>query len=387
MKKPTLSPDILPEILREMAKIALEAVMQAEREVFLAEHGGTKNGHYTRNLDTSLGRLEGLRVPRDREGRFHTQLWAPYQRRALDLEQLISSMFMQGLSVRRIAEVLETVLHMSYSPATLSRIAEITREEIQAWRERPLPRGYAILMVDALFVPVRRDTVAKEAVLVVLGITEGGRRELLDFEVAPAESAQGWHALFQRLYRRGLREVLLVVGDGLTGLEEAVKAVFPRADFQRCTVHQLRNTRHQVRRKDWEAIRQDLKAMLDAPDLETALAHWAAFREQWQARYPKVVASWEQNLDQLLTFLRYPKAIRTVIRSTNLLERTFKELRRRFKVVEVFPSVAALERMTYWHLARLNARWDGRSLRGFREAQEDLRRMFAQRYPPLTQKS
>ena len=367
--------------------MALERIMQAEREAFLQEHGGTKNGFYTCNLDTSLGRLEGVRVPRDREGRFHTQLFAPYQRRTLDVEALIEGMFLQGLSLRRIAEVLEPVLHLRYSPTTLSRMAEITLEEIQAWRQRPLPRRYAVLMVDALWVSVRRDTVAKEAVLVVLGITETGQRELLDFDVAPAERASNGEALLQRIRARGVQEVLLVVMEGLPGLEDAVRRVFPGADIQRCTVHKLRQTRAQVRRKDWSEVHADLKAVLDAPDRETALARFAEFRARWQARYPKLVASWERDLDTLLTFLHYPRPVRPVLRSTNLMERTFKELRRRFKVVEVFPSVQALERMTYWHLVRLNARWGERAVRGFQAARHDLERLFDQRYPSSTQKS
>lgn len=375
----------IEDLIRTVTRQVLEVIMEAEREAFLREHGGRKNGYYTRDLDTTVGRIEDLRVPRDREGRFRTQLFRPYQRRTLDVETLTVALFRQGLSARKVGEILQEVLGFTYSPATISEIAQIAQEEIQAWRDRPLKSRYVALYLDAMFVPLRRDTVSREAVYIILGVDEEGYREILDFAVYPKEGASVWEELLRRLVERGVREVLLVVADGLAGIEEAVKAVFPRADVQRCVVHALRQTRLAVRRKDWEEVRRDLRAVLDARDREEALEAFRRFRERWRRQYPRVVSRWENHLGSLLAYFAYPETLRKTLRSTNLLERVNKEMRRRFRGVEVFPSVESLEGWVYWMAVWMNTKWEERKLWGFVKAKQELQELFHSRY--LTQNS
>ncbi len=371
---------ILPNIIKEVVKQTLESIMTAEREVFLRQNGGTKNGFYVRNLDTVLGKLKNLKIPRDREGKFRTKLIEPYKRRDINLEDLILGMFASGMSARAVAQALESIFELKYSPSTISEISKVTVSEINKWKHRKLKKRYAVIMLDGMWLSVRRDTVEKEAVLFALGIDEDGYREILDFEVNPSEGAESWLEMIKRLYDRGIREVLLFVADGVTGLEERIKEYFPKADFQSCVVHKVRSTLNKIRAKDRKKIAKDLKRIYQASMKEEALKGFERFKEKWELKYPKVVKSWEQELYKLLTFLKYPESIQRVIYTTNLIERTIKEVRKRIKVIGALPSVSAVEKFVYLRVAMLNERWSNRVVNGFLEAREEIQEMFSRRY-------
>ena len=371
---------ILPDIIKEVVKQTLESIMVAEREVFIREHGGTKNGFYERSLDTTLGKLENLKVPRDREGKFRTKLIEPYKRRDVNLEDLILGMFASGMSARAVAQALESLFELKYSPSTISKISQVTLEEINKWKRRKLKKRYIVIMLDGMWLSVRRDTVEKEVVLFVLGIDEEVRREILDFEVNPSEGARSWLEMIKKLYDRGVREVLLFVADGVTGLEERIKEYFPKADFQSCVVHKVRNTLNRVRAKDRKKVAKDLKKIYRVSNEEEALKGFEDFKEKWKSKYPRIVKSWEQELYKLLTFLKYPKPIQRIIYTTNLIERAIKEIRRRVKVIGALPSVGSVEKFVYLRVAMLNDRWSNRVVNGFLGAREELQEMFSRRY-------
>lgn len=372
---------ILPNIIKEVVKQTLESIMVAEREIFIKENNGTKNGFYTRNFETVVGKLEELKIPRDREGRFKTKLIEPYKRRDINLEELIFGMFASGMSTRAIADALESVFEFKYSASTISQISEITIEEINKWREKKLKKRYSVIMIDGMYLSVRRDTVEKEVVLFVLGIDEEGYREIIDFEVNPAEGAEIWEDIIKRLYERGVREVLLFVADGITGIEERIKKYFPKADFQSCIVHKVRNTLNKVRSKDRKEVAEDLKSIYRASTKEDAKEVFNKFKEKWSRKYPNIVKSWEMELYRLLTFLKYPKSIQRVIYTTNLIERTIKEIRKRIKVIGALPSVKSVEKFIYLRVAMLNNKWSDKTVNGFLEAKEEIQKLFSRRYP------
>lgn len=372
---------ILPNIIKEVVKQTLESIMVAEREIFIKENNGTKNGFYTRNFETVVGKLEELKIPRDREGRFKTKLIEPYKRRDINLEELIFGMFASGMSTRAIADALESVFEFKYSASTISQISEITIEEINKWREKKLKKRYSVIMIDGMYLSVRRDTVEKEVVLFVLGIDEEGYREIIDFEVNPAEGAEIWEDIIKRLYERGVREVLLFVADGITGIEERIKKYFPKADFQSCIVHKVRNTLNKVRSKDRKEVAEDLKSIYRASTKEDAKEVFNKFKEKWSRKYPNIVKSWEMELYRLLTFLKYPKSIQRVIYTTNLIERTIKEIRKRIKVIGALPSVKSVEKFVYLRVAMLNNKWSDKTVNGFLEAKEEIQKLFSRRYP------
>ena len=196
--------------------------------------------------------------------------------------------------------------------------------------------------------------------------------------------------MLKDLWERGLREVLVFVTDDLPGIEEAIRRVYPEADWQQCVVHKVRSTLSKVRKEDQGAVIQDLKRVYRAESREEAHAAWQAFVRRPRGRYPQVVRSWEEDLESLLCFLRYPKALWAYLRSTNLLERFMRELRRGTKVRDhQFPKPEAVYKLVYLECERQEGKW-GRKLKGFAEAQEQLEQMFAQRYPApqnVTQKS
>jgi len=358
--------------------------MKEEIQSFLEiEQKGTsnrRNGYYHRNLDTQYGRIEGLSVPRDRNGEFQTQLFTPYQRHTGWLEEAVIKMYQSGMSTREIGKFIERILGNAYSPTTISHITDVVREDIEKWHNRPLPKRYSVLYLDGLYVKLRRDTVEKEVIYVVLGVNEEGYREILDFFVGGQESAYGWQEILHNLYKRGLQEVLLGVFDGLPGLEEAFKAVYPKADVQRCVVHKVRNTLNRVRKKDQFEVAEDLKLIYRAPNKEMALQMFQQFESKWSSKYPREVQSWANELDVLLTFMDYPSSIRSLIYTTNAIERTIKEIRKRLKPMNSLSSLEAAEKVVYLTIQDFNEKWAGRKLRGFAEAHEALQRMFEERY-------
>lgn len=373
----------LDEVIREAIRRALEAVMETEREAFLTEQGGKKNGHYQRSLATRQGLLR-LSVPRDRDGRFHTTLFAPYQRRTGDIEALALAMYAAGVSTRKVGEVLGYLLGETYSASTISRIAEGVLPRLEAFRKRPLKRRYAFVYLDALFVKVFREGegVASEAAYLALGITEEGYREVLGFWLLPTESSTGWGDLLLELRERGLEEALLFITDELAGIEAAIKKVYPRAHWQLCTVHKLRSTGRRVKKADEGAVLAELKAILRLPGRPEALTALDNFRERWGGKYPQVVAGWTGNSAAILRFFDYPEPLRPLIRSTNLLERLIKEVKRSTKVRDnTFPTTDSVLKVIYFVVERYQERFKGRKLKGFGQAEEDIRAMFASRYP------
>jgi putative transposase len=341
-------------------------------EIEQAGTSNTRNGYYQRNLDTQYGRIEGLLVPRDRNGEFQTQLFAPYQRHTGWLEEAIIKMYQSGMSTREIGKFIERILGNAYSPTTISHITDVVKEDIVKWHTRPLPKRYSVLYLDGLYVKLRRDTVEKEVIYVVLGVNEEGYREILDFFVGGQEIAYGWQEILQQLYKRGVQEVPLGVFDDLPGLEEAFKAVYPKADVQRCIIHKVRNTLNRVRKKDQLEVAEDLKLIYCAPNKKIALQMFQQFESTWSSKYPREVQSWANELDVLLTFMDYPGSIRSVIYTTNAIERTIKEIRKRLKPMNSLSSLEATEKVVYLTIQDFNEKWAGRKLRGFAEAQEAL---------------
>jgi transposase-like protein len=371
-------------LVSEFIKEKLELIMREEIENFIKVERpdllDSKNGYYQRSLDTRFGKIENLSVTRDRQGEFQTQLFAPYQRRDGWLEEAIIKMYQSGMSTREIGKFIEKILGSSYSATTISNITHITLEDFQKWHQRPLQKRYSVLYLDGMYIKLRRDTVGKEVIYFALGVTEDGYREILGFYVGGQESALGWREMLQDLYTRGVQEVLLGVFDGLPGLEEAFLSVYPKADVQRCVIHKVRNTLNHVRQKDQYEIVEDLKAIYRSFTKEAAYTQFERFQNKWAHKYPKEVASWEKDLPVLLTFLDYPSSIRSVIYTTNWIERTIKDIRKRIRPMNSLPDIQAAEKIIYLNIQGLNTTWSTRKLRGFSSAYDQLQQMFEQRY-------
>lgn len=372
MEKERRREEILGRIMEEivgMVKGLLERLMLEERRMYLDSHPTKGNGYYTRDLLTLYGPVRDLRVPRVREGDFRPVILPERRRISYELSEAILAMYASGLSTRDIARVLETLYGAFYSPQSISRLTKVVEAEVQAFRERLLSAEYYAIYLDCTFLAIRRGTTAKEPVYLALGILPDGRREVLGFWLfgAEGESARNWEVVLKDLQRRGVERVRIFVTDDLPGLGEAIRRLYPQADRQLCVLHAVRESLAQVRRKDREAVAEDLKAIYRAEGLEEAEEAIRRLQSRWGKVYPRVVEKWERKAQELLVFLRHPREIRRYLYTTNQLERLTKEVKRRTKVVEVFCGEEAVEKLLYLVLSEVNERLRNRRLRGFAE--------------------
>lgn len=373
---------VLEEEMKGKVKEVLEEIALLEREAFCEEQEDRKNGFYERDLETPLGTIADLSIPRTRRKGFHPFFLEPYKRTLYTLDELVIAMYQGGCSTRDIARTLGMLLKGKYSPGWISRITNLVAERVREWRERPIGEWYPILFLDGVVLKVRRDTVSNEVVYLALGIDEEGHQEVLGFWVfgSDGESACSWREILFTLKKRGLTEPLLVVGDGLTGLPEAVKEVYPNADFQSCFLHKIRSALRKVRKRDEQGILEDLKRMYTASSPEEFKAYFETFEKNWQRLYPEVVASWERDLPYLTTYLEYPTILQRYIRTTNSIERCIKEVKRRSKVIEVFPDPQAIGKLLYLVCIERNEQYAERALPNFFLVKEELLTMRRTRY-------
>lgn len=360
--------------LREIVKEVLEEMALLEREAFCQENGAVGNGYYSRGLEGLFGRIEELRVPRTREGGFRPFFLEPYQRASYELEELVVAMYQGGCSTRDISRTIGALLDGRYSASWVSRVTEVIQEKVEAYRKRALSRWYPIIFIDGVVMKIRRESVEGEVVYIALGIDEDGYKEVLGFwsQGAEGESWEIWREVLYDLKRRGLGEPLLFVGDGLRGLSQAVKEVYPRADFQSCLLHKVRNTLLKVRRRHREALKEDLKRVYRQRDEAGFRQAFQGFKQEWGRTYPEVISSWEAEMDCLVTYLRYPEEIRPYIYTTNALERFIKEVKRRSKVIEVFPGPGSCHKVLYLVAQEMDEKYRRRAVRDFWLAKEGL---------------
>jgi transposase-like protein len=336
-----------PEFLRHLVERALQRFLEAEMTAHLGAtryersdgRRGYRNGYKPRELHTRVGTLT-LCVPQDREGSFSTQLFARYQRNEKALVLALMEMYLDGVSTRKVAEVTEVLCGTTFSKSLVSELAGTLDADLAAWRERPLNGGsYPYLFVDARYEHVRVDRqVVSQGVLIVSAIRDDGRREILAVEVADTESEATYHDLFRRLKQRGLTGVRLVTSDDHTGLRAAIVRHFQGATWQRCQVHFARNLLGMVGASRRQDLASGLRSVFAATTREQALASAQHLAEAWRGSHPKVARALEEELEDCLACLAFPVAHQPRIRTTNGLERLNQELKRRTRVVRIFPN-------------------------------------------------
>lgn len=372
----------LDELFREHLERAINSLLQAELTAFLDyekydrngfNSGNSRNGNYSRTFKTEYGELN-LTIPRDRNGEFSQQTLPAYKRTNDSLETTIIQLFQKGITMAEISELIEKMYGHHYTPQTISNMSKLVSEDVLAFKERTLEANYSVIFMDATHIPVKRQTVSKEAVYITIGIRLDGTKEVLGFTIAPTESAYIWKEVLQDFRNRGLEEVLLVVTDGLSGIEESIHSVYPNAQFQQCCVHVSRNIAYKVRVRDRKEICEDFKLVYQANSKEEALDHIDFMIRKWKKQYPRVV-----NLllnPALLTFYNFPHAIRRTIYSTNLIEGFNKQLKRYTRRKEQFPNEESLERFLVSQFNQYNQKFLGRIHKGFKEIQDTLESMI-----------
>ena len=353
--------------VRQGVKAVLEEVLQEEMSEHL-EAGyreltptrrGERNGHYQRNLLTPAGKIERLEVPRDREGEFVTDLFERYKRMTGDVEEAVLEMYLSGISVRKIAGVTEALSRVKVGKDAVSRIASRLQEQQKGWRERSLEgKEYPYLYLDATYLKVRWGArVTSMALLACVGVDEEGFREVLAVEVAGTEKGAAYASLLRGLIDRGLSGVRLVVSDDHEGIKAAVWGELPGVEWQRCIVHFERNVLAHVPATSMGEVAEDLKAIFKVRREKTAKALAEEFVELYGGRFPKAVAVFEAGIGDALTYLGYPGSHHARIRTTNMLERLFREVKRRTRVVGVFPSETSATTLATAIVLRSSEEW------------------------------
>lgn len=282
-------------------------------------------------------------MPRDRLGEFFCTLLTRYQRHDHSIDKTIIDLFSTGLSNADISKIVQSLCGAAYSKQTVSNITDKCIETIEAFKNRPLSKEYAVVYTDATCMSLRRDTVAKEAVHIAIGITVDGSKEILGYEIAPNESAEVWKSLLNSFKQRGLERISLICSDGLNGMENAINETYPQTNIQRCLVHVSRNISAKVRVKDRREILQDFKEVYRAKTKELALEELEVFKDKWKKRYPQVITMLEGN-PYMFIFFDYPQEVRRSIYTTNLIEGVNKQIKRKFKLKEQFPTEQSMEK-------------------------------------------
>jgi len=366
----------LDEQVRSSVKRMLEQALEAERTARLAVGRYVRdvearrdfhNGYYRRDLGTRLGLLRRLRVPRTRRG-YGSELLPRSQRRQEAVHALVREAFLRGISTRQVGPVLEPVLGEAYSAQTISRIARGLDRAVEQFHGRRLGDDWVYLFLDGVVLKVRdaRGKVRRRVVLAAYGISAAGRPELLAYRLVPGESEAAWTAFLQDLYLRGLegRTLRLVVTDGSPGLAAAVALVYPQARVQRCWAHKLRNLADKVPQKEGSCVGQAaaIYRAKNRRQAERAFRRWAA---RWGKRRPRAVACVERDLDQLLNFYSLPEGHWKKVRTTNVIERAFREVRRRTRPMSSFTNPASCERIVFGVISHLNRSWERKPLKEF----------------------
>lgn len=352
------------ELFKRLLKESLQEVLEAEMTELIgagpgertADRSGYRAGYYSRSLVTRIGKLE-LRVPRDRDGRFSTELFERYQRSEKALVSALAEMYVQGVSTRKVKAVTEELCGHAFSASTISQINKGLDAALARFASRPL-EAYPYLILDARYEKVRIDGVIRsQAVLIAIGINWEGRRQILAVELAHRESASSWKDFLTRLKQRGLSGVEFVVSDDHEGLKKAVSELLTTAAWQRCYVHFLRNALdHLPRRADDDCL-QELRWIYDRRNLKEAQADLAAWLKRWQARYAKLTDWAEEAIGETLTFYMLPRQHHKHLKSTNMLERLNEEIKRRTRVVRIFPNPASCLRLIRALCAETHEAW------------------------------
>lgn len=386
------------EKIKRMFKLMIEALMEGERTAFLGyekydsenkETQNSRNGYYQRDLLTGLGNLVGLSVPRDRLGEFASEFIDAYERSTKPMDKLILELYAKGMSTRDINQVIQKLYGKKLSPQAVTEITKEVEEERIAWENRQLKKRYTAIFIDALFVKLRRDRVSSDAVYIVAGVDEAGYRDILGLYIGASESSTFWKQILVDLKERGVEEVLLFVFDGLTGLENAVKEVFPKSLTQLCLVHQIRQTLSYVRASHKEAVASDLKSIYKSRSLSEAKDKLLKIKAKWHNHYPRLFNRWIDKIEVLMTYLEFPEYLRPHLYSTNWLERLNKEFRKVLKTKNSLPTEDAVRNLIYFKIRDICQKWDNQRLNGFVAYQAELQvlweRVFGQRKEVFTQ--
>ena len=322
-----------------------------------------------------------IQVPQDRNSTFEPQVVRKRQKDISSIDQKIISMYAKGMTTRQISETLEDIYGFEASEGFISDVTDKILPQIEDWQKRPLSEVYPVLYIDAIHYSVRDNGVIRKlAAYVILGINIDGQKEVLTIQVGDNESAKYWLSVLNELKNRGVKDILILCADGLSGIKEAIAAAYPNTEYQRCIVHQVRNTLKYVADKDRKPFANDLKTIYQAPSEEQALESLERVTKTWSVKYPNSMKSWKQNWDAICPIFKFSMNVRKVIYTTNAIESLNSTYRKLNRQRSVFPSDTALLKALYLATFEATKKWT-MPIRNWGQVYGELSIMYEGRLP------
>lgn len=353
-------------LVKELTSDFIQEAMDAELEEELGyskydyknkQTDNSRNGSYKKTVSSSQGEIE-LEVPRDRKGEYEPQIVKKHQTDISSIEDKIIFLYSQGVSTRDIEKTMQEMYGIEVDATRVSKITDKLLPVIREWQNRPLESVYAMVMLDAIHYKVREDgMVVKKAVYIATGTDLQGKKDVLGLWVGATESSKYWLGVLNGLKNRGVSDILIVSVDGLAGFTEAIAVAYPKAEVQRCIIHQIRSSTRYVSYKDIKAFTAALKPIYKAPTEDAALAALDELEQVWGAKYPAAIKSWRDHWTELSTMFKYPDQIRRIIYTTNALENFNRQLRKVTKTKSAFVSDDALLKQLYLITMHVTEKW------------------------------
>ena len=378
----------LDDITSEFKNILKEVIQTASQEELTSHLGYDKhqesdsknyrNGHSDKTIKSKYGNID-VSIPRDRDGTFEPKLVKKREVILNGSEDLILSLYSKGMSVRDIQLHLDDLYGYELSTQTISNITEKIMEQAEEWQNRPLDKIYPIIFMDATVLKIRVDRVVKNiAAYIMLGVTLEGKKEVIGIWIGENETSKYWLTVLNDIKKRGVDDVLIFAIDGLNGFSEAIKAVYPMSEIQRCIVHQIRNSLKFVSYKDRKAVAKDLKSVYTALDEGGGQLALTEFNDIWHKKYPNIAMSWTNHWDELSTFFKYPQSVRTLIYTTNPIESLNATIKRKTKAKGSFPTEESAFKVLYLAIFQQQEKWNKSSIRNWSEIYPQLSIFFSE---------
>jgi transposase-like protein len=354
----------IQEALKDLLGGTIQSMLEAEMEQHLGyepyertDNTNSRNGKKPKSIRSTYGEME-IDVPQDRNSTFEPQIVKKRQKDISEIEEKIIAMYAKGLTTRQISDQIEDIYGFEVSEGMVSDITNKLLPEITEWQQRPLCSIYPIVFIDAVHFSVKENNVIKKlAAYIILGINEEGQKEVLSINIGQNESSKYWLSILNELKNRGVKDILILCADGLTGIKESISVALPNTEYQRCIVHQVRNTLKYVADKDKKEFATDLKTIYHAPSEETGHERMMNITNKWQERYPNAMKSWSTNWDVISPIFKFSSDVRKVIYTTNAIESLNSTYRRLNRQRSVFPSDTSLLKALYLATFEATKKW------------------------------
>lgn len=375
--------DALKDLLGGTIKEIMESEMDEHLGYRKSERSDTedyRNGYKSKNVNSSYGSIK-IDVPQDRNSTFEPQIVRKRQKDISDIDQKIISMYAKGMTTRQISDTLQDIYGFEASEGFISDVTDKILPQIEDWQKRPLETIYPVIFIDAIHYSVRDNGIIRKlAAYVMLGITLEGKKEVLSIQIGENESAKYWLSVLNELKNRGVRDIFILCADGLSGIKEAINAAFPATEYQRCLVHQVRNTLKYVSDKDRKEFASDLKTIYNAANENIAMQARDEVADKWQSRYPNAMKGWFKNWDAITPIFKFSSEVRSVIYTTNAIESLNATYRKLNRQRSVFPSDTALLKALYLSTFEATKKWS-MPIRNWGKIYGELSVMYEERLP------